>query len=467
MRLRDILSRYSENLSRGQVIPLDGLSGDDLETGEIINNLVKTWQQDKEAMRMSQVTITSILDTIPQGVFWKDSDSVFIGCNQVFADMIGISSPSDIQGKTDYELVSQEKARLYRADDVKVISTNQIAKGLNYSSNRETIWINTTKVPLSTPSGIFGVLGISEDITDQVHSEKRIRNSEKKFRLLAETVKDVIWMMNTSLQFTYVSPAITAYTGYTTQEAKTLPVWVLFPKETLRFVMGLNNEINRKNMTGYSFDFEMFRKDRTKLWASTRFTVLRDENGVMTGIIGSTTDISGRKRKEHELTKLANTDVLTSVLNRRAFMERLDAEISRSRNDKVPMSVLMLDIDHFKKINDTYGHPCGDQAIMALTKACESSTRCTDMVGRLGGEEFAMILPETPLTSGVSFAERLRGIVEKTQIDSLPNYVRITVSIGVTPLGRNDTADSILKRADNALYKAKNSGRNKVVSLQP
>jgi diguanylate cyclase (GGDEF)-like protein/PAS domain S-box-containing protein len=181
-------------------------------------------------------------------------------------------------------------------------------------------------------------------------------------------------------------------------------------------------------------------------------------------MIGIHTDISEQKLVELELERQARTDHLTGVNNRGYFMELAEHELRRSVRYGTPLTVFMLDIDFFKQINDRYGHKVGDTVLKRLTEVCLEALREVDILGRMGGEEFAIILPETSQLKGTEVAERLRKTIAETAIPmdaGLP--LHCTVSIGVTAMAStDDNIDVLLNLADKALYEAKNSGRNSV-----
>ncbi|MBF0354030.1 MAG: diguanylate cyclase [Alphaproteobacteria bacterium] len=182
------------------------------------------------------------------------------------------------------------------------------------------------------------------------------------------------------------------------------------------------------------------------------------------GTIGVLLDITHRKTMEEELRLLATTDSLTGINNRRHFMEIATAETERARRYGHTLSAMMLDIDHFKKVNDTYGHAAGDDVLRAMTKICSSILRKGDALGRLGGEEFAILLPETEIKGALTLAERLRENIAQAQVQSGIDTIRFTTSIGVSQLYPGEqSVEALLSRADDALYEAKNSGRNKVM----
>jgi diguanylate cyclase (GGDEF)-like protein/PAS domain S-box-containing protein len=175
-------------------------------------------------------------------------------------------------------------------------------------------------------------------------------------------------------------------------------------------------------------------------------------------------DITERKRLQKELEQRAHIDYLTKVNNRGYFMLLAEQELLRAIRYDRKVSLFMLDIDHFKKINDMHGHKSGDIALQRLAEICRNALREVDIIGRIGGEEFAILLPETDKSVAYNLAERLRTNIAKTEVKILSDLsIYLTVSIGVSVLSANGKSiDVLLQMADKALYEAKNSGRNKV-----
>jgi diguanylate cyclase (GGDEF)-like protein/PAS domain S-box-containing protein len=176
-------------------------------------------------------------------------------------------------------------------------------------------------------------------------------------------------------------------------------------------------------------------------------------------------DITERKNNETKLHQLATTDELTGAHNRRYFLQLSRRELERAKRYGNSLSVLMLDIDHFKKINDTYGHSIGDIVLTDMVAAIRKTLRAVDIFGRVGGEEFAIMLPEIHAKGARSVAERLRKTVESTSVETEKGIISITLSIGIACLQEySDTLDDLLRYADTALYEAKENGRNRVHS---
>jgi diguanylate cyclase (GGDEF)-like protein len=164
-----------------------------------------------------------------------------------------------------------------------------------------------------------------------------------------------------------------------------------------------------------------------------------------------------------ELYELATSDSLTGLKNHGYFMQALNVNIKNSEGDGTDLSVISLDIDYFKKINDTYGHPVGDEVIRSLAKALTALVRSEDVVGRLGGEEFAVLLPESTAEEAMIIAERIRSWCETNSLITTQGNIKFTCSFGVATFSRGSTINTLMNELDQALYEAKGSGRNRVV----
>lgn len=175
---------------------------------------------------------------------------------------------------------------------------------------------------------------------------------------------------------------------------------------------------------------------------------------------------SGKQLKAayERIEELAQLDELTGALNRRFVMKELDEELLRSLRSNQHCSVALIDLDWFKKINDTFGHPAGDEALRTFAITIFANIRGIDKLGRYGGEEFLLVLPDTPPGTAIRTLDRLREIVASLDWGAISADMSVTMSAGVTSVRTNDTTDSILSRADRALYQAKEDGRNRVVA---
>ena len=201
------------------------------------------------------------------------------------------------------------------------------------------------------------------------------------------------------------------------------------------------------------------------LFIEAHTALIRTPRIHMAGKLVMMRDISEQKKFEARLKELASTDGLTGLYNRRHFFQQARQEVDRARRFGHQMTVLMLDADKFKNVNDTYGHDIGDRVLEKISELIRASLRSMDFSGRLGGEEFAVLLPETALSGGLFVAERIRQAMAETTLETDNGPVRFTVSIGVAELDPDGgNLETMLKAADEALYRAKTGGRNRVES---
>ena len=175
------------------------------------------------------------------------------------------------------------------------------------------------------------------------------------------------------------------------------------------------------------------------------------------------------KESNRQLRKLSQTDMLTGLYNRRHMMAALESEFDRSKRTSTPFALLMIDLDHFKEVNDTYGHQQGDEVLKSVSHEIQTQLRQYDSAARFGGEEFALILPLTTLEEGTMVAERLRQIFSKMQFTGPISDLKITASIGIAaiPHMKINSTEDLIRLADDALYMAKGNGRNRVESTLP
>ncbi len=208
------------------------------------------------------------------------------------------------------------------------------------------------------------------------------------------------------------------------------------------------------------------RRDGTTFWATTIVTALRAQDGAPTGYVVVTRDLSERKKFEQALNEeqSASTDYLTGVSARRGFFDVASAEIARARRYGHPLAMLLVDPDKLRELNETYGTEFGDECLRALAWVCRQESRTTDVVGRVGGEEFAVLLPSTELSGGLVLAERIRERMARHVFTGVAKDVTCTVCVGVVELSDEAASvDALLTIGDVAVQRAKQAGRNLVV----
>ena len=210
----------------------------------------------------------------------------------------------------------------------------------------------------------------------------------------------------------------------------------------------------------YEVEYRILHKEGHYLWYYDRGTVTkRDEEGKPLLLQGIVFDITESKRVEEKLRELSEKDDLTNIYNRRTFYVKADELIEKHLKHEMPFSLVMFDIDHFKRVNDTYGHLVGDDVLKSLTKLVIEDKRFEDQVFRFGGEEFFLLLPNTKLKGAIQLADRLHKLIAKMKI---PKVNHITVSMGVAEYIKGESIDELIKRVDDLMYEAKDAGRNQI-----
>jgi diguanylate cyclase (GGDEF)-like protein/PAS domain S-box-containing protein len=260
----------------------------------------------------------------------------------------------------------------------------------------------------------------------------------------------------------FVNPAFTRLTGYTAEEViGRKPGFLQGPGTDPEARARVREAIHaRRPVRGQLLNYA---KDGRPYWLDMNIVPLSDESGAITHFVAIERDITAQKAAESELSGLASTDELTGLLNRRVFRAELGREIARALRYRQPLALVAVDLDHFKRINDEHGHDAGDAVLVGFAQLARRTVRQVDLICRMGGEEFDILLPNTILEGAVLLAERLAQELRQAKFRCGDAEIGVTASFGVATLsGPEDTVDGILKRADQAMYAAKLAGRDRV-----
>jgi two-component system, cell cycle response regulator len=297
--------------------------------------------------------------------------------------------------------------------------------------------------------------------------EEQVRLSEERLKGIIELAHDGIVVIDEQYLITLFNPAAERLFGYPASEVLGQPLDMLLPERVCgphrrflgdfaRDLTGSRAMTSRPAVTGR-------RSDGTEFAAEISISQFNSPTGRQ--FTATVRDITERRRAEDELRFLALTDALTGAANRRHFMERAAFEFARMRRYGNPVALVMLDVDHFKRVNDTHGHAAGDAALILLVKCCKALLRDTDLVGQLGGEEFALLLPDATEEAAFQVAERVRLNLADLEIATESVAFSFTVSMGVACCQPDETSvEQTIGRADRALYRAKAEGRDRTLT---
>jgi diguanylate cyclase (GGDEF)-like protein/PAS domain S-box-containing protein len=320
---------------------------------------------------------------------------------------------------------------------------------------------------------------LHESHLDRVRTEQALRESEMRFRLIAENSSDMVSLLDLDGRIVYVSPSCERVLGFLPAEMlRMAPFAIVHPDDRERVRRHFSQLVRGEPVT--SIHCQVLHKSGRQLWLDMMWRSVADTEGGIERLQVSARDVTDSKQYQRrleeaqqqlreqqnvleemngQLKSMATTDSLTALKNRRAFEDRLDEEVSRSRRHGYPMSLILLDIDHFKAYNDSFGHPRGDEVLRKVGRLLSRTMRDTDFAARYGGEEFAIILPHTDQAGARMVAERLRQAIEGATWDDRA----ITASVGVASFSRDaSTAEALVEYADRALYRSKENGRNQV-----
>lgn len=303
------------------------------------------------------------------------------------------------------------------------------------------------------------VLPVAAELARRKEMFARMQESEARYRLLAENSSDIILDIDLAGRIIFASPAIQRVGGYDPDEVVGWPAIDLVDPEDVERVQEAHRLAIATPGRIESVEYRGLTADGRRVWMETRTQAIFDEFGTPTGAVSAIRNVEHRKALERALALEADTDGLTGVLNRRAFMRMLTDAASSNR--KAERGCLALfDLDHFKGVNDTHGHGVGDQVLIDFVTLAQGVVRDTDSIGRLGGEEFAILLRGASWEQAETVCERLRAACAD-RLRPAGSSQPVTVSAGVADI--TGPAGQAMQRADAALYRAKRAGRNRLV----
>jgi diguanylate cyclase (GGDEF)-like protein/PAS domain S-box-containing protein len=297
------------------------------------------------------------------------------------------------------------------------------------------------------------------DITERKRAEQALQKNETALRAIIDASPVPVMLAgHESGRVVYVNQSGAAFFGRPIAELVGTSVTACW--ESAEQYAALLAELNTRGRID-DREVRLVRRDGRSCWVQMSTTLLRLQEETL--VYAAFSDITERKRKESELHRLATTDPLTGALNRRAFAERAGDEAERARRGGYAVSLVICDLDHFKAVNDTHGHATGDRVLKVFTGIMQDLIRPSDALGRIGGEEFALLLPGSDADSAMRVAERVRARFEAAEIPAADGgVIGASASFGVAAWRPDDPFDKAMHAADEALYAAKTAGRNRV-----
>lgn len=432
----------------------------------------KTRKAIQRQLAESLSQIETIFANSQVGIALLGKDRTLIRCNQRMADIMGYQSPEELIGMSMKHMhLSEERYKKFGELYYDTLVAGEQIQ-IEYEIKRRDgtpVWCMFSGKAMDSavpPDLNKGVLWVADDITEKKHTQIQLTESLAQLEVIFNNSQVGIMHLKGGRYLQRGNQRLADILGYASPEEMiglSMRNLHLSPKKYhdygKRFYETL---IKGKNI---HVEYELSRKDGTPVWCSLSGKALDTDSppNLDKGVLWIIDDISDRKRLEEQLIELASVDALTGALNRRVFQEQVSRELAiHSRYDR-HFSLLMIDIDHFKSINDSYGHATGDNVLCHIVKMIHGLLRESDIFGRLGGEEFAVAMPDCDKEDAIKTAERIRQAIAKSPIKtSEQNTCVVTISIGVASCPPFSDLTKLLKHADQALYKAKQGGRNKV-----
>ena len=415
----------------------------------------------EHALRSSEDLLRKVVDSIPIRAFWKDRNCRYLGCNKAFAKDSGWEVPERLIGKSDEEMAWKSFAKEYQKDDHYVMDTgkekiNFIEKTVNDSG--ELRYVRTSKIPLFDEQGeIFGMLGTFEDITDVMEMEKALKESEKRYEELTLRSRALVFQLDPMGKFTYVSPSAKKLFGYEEEDLLGKRFFYeLAPKEQQEALKTYGERVLQQGETVSDFEHLLETKEGRRVHVLTNGFCTFNKEGKVEAFKGIDVDITHLKEAEERVRYLSYHDQLTGLYNRHFIeeeMHRLD--VMRM----LPLSMIMIDANGLKLINDAFGHKAGDELLKKTAQVISDATRKEDLVARMGGDEFLVFLPETGVEETLKIQRRMEALAAEVKVSNLP----LSFSLGsYTKKHLKITIEDALSQAETRMYRQKNRNRERV-----
>ncbi|MCB1824152.1 MAG: PAS domain S-box protein [Gammaproteobacteria bacterium] len=411
------------------------------------------------ALQASEARLQSILRVAPVGI-GVVRDRIIQDANDALCRLTGY---------TREELVGRSARQLYLNDEdfdwVGLEKYRQIVeRGIGTVEVRwrrqdgASIDIILSSAPLNAADLAQGVTFTVLDITERKQAEELLKLSEARYRAIVEGQTDLVYRCLPDGTLTFVNVAYCRYFGRAPEDllGTNIAPLVLDTDRADTLAQVLSCDAGHPNNIQ---EHQVVRADGAHRWMQWHNQAVLDDDNALIEIQGIGRDITEQRAMELELHRLATTDLLTGLFNRRYLLAVLETEIERARRHGRPLALILFDLDHFKQINDTYGHDQGDRVLQAVVAQVRGRLRRSDVFARWGGEEFLILAPETTGSDAVALAETLRAALhERPRFDD----ELVTASFGVTAYQPEETLDQWLKRADEWMYASKRQGRDRV-----
>ncbi len=418
----------------------------------------------EEALRQSAEKYRTILENMQEGYFEIDLTGAFTFVNDAECRNIGYSR-EELIGMNHRQFQDEKTAKNMRRIFTNVYLTGQPVKLLDIEIIRKngTKGFNEISISLirDNEGKPIGFRGISRDVTERRQMEETIRQSEEKYRTIIDEMDEWYFEIDLTGNIVFINDAVARSVGYSLKQLIGINYRSFIKKDQAGELYKIFRQVYETGEPTKSFPYEFIRPDGTiTLFELSIFPKL-DGEGKVFGFRGIGHDITERKRTEQQLNYIATHDTLTGLPNRMLLMDRLKMALAQAKRDNYKLAVMMLDLDHFKNVNDTLGHMVGDQLLKEISLRLTGRLRQNDTISRLGGDEFIILLPAIEnVEDSIEVAEIILSSFQQP-FTCDDNKITSSVSIGIAIYPDDcEDVDSLLKNADMAMYYVKAHGRN-------
>ncbi|CUS48025.1 MAG: GGDEF domain protein [Idiomarinaceae bacterium HL-53] len=422
---------------------------------------------DLQQQLISEKALRAVMDEVGAFIYIKDRDGRYLYANSQVQQLFG-APLEEIIGETDETFFDLDISNELRETDQRVMQEGlvQECEERNYvrGTDEMRIYWSVKKPLFNEQKEIIGMYGISTDITDRKRIERELHEQNEFLNIVMNNIESSIYMIDQDNNLRYANRRLAERFNVPEGKLKGMPISEIVDEEALQLITENNQKV-----------FETRQADRFKERAidpSGReqvFWSVKVPHTLATGeqvIIGFSTEMTDIFELQEKLRKQTSQDELTKLYNRRYFFTEGEKQLLTAKHNEEESCLLVIDLDYFKEINDEYGHPAGDRVLIEVAERLAQTVRKSDLLARVGGEEFALFLPNTPKEKALELAEKLRASMSSQPVSVEEGVkIRVTLSAGVhaDPTSNNTFAD-IYRIADKLLYEAKSQGRNQVCS---
>ncbi|WP_051937818.1 EAL domain-containing protein [Ferriphaselus sp. R-1] len=413
----------------------------------------------------TQDRLRQLMNTIPDLVYFKDLDGHYLDCNEAFSHCIGVARDAVI-GRTDSEFMSAGQAESHRLRDAEVIAAGKTLRSEGWVTQHDgqRILMEFSKSPVMDPGGAcVGVVSVARDISERKLAEKQLRLAASVFQF----AHDGIYITDGDAFILEINRAFEEITGYHRADVVgKKPDILASGKHPPEFFAEMWDTLRREGY--WSGEVWNRRKDGELLAVLTTISAVHGEAGGVTHYVCVFTDITALKLNQRQVERLAYYDALTQLPNRSLFTDRFRIALAQAERSGELLAVGYLDLDDFKPVNDSHGHPVGDKLLQEVGQRIDRCLRSGDTASRIGGDEFALLVTglRSMAEAEQAMARLLAALAEPYLIEGLS--LSITASLGYTLFPYDDgDGDALLRHADQAMYAAKQGGRNRYVCFDP